>query len=365
MPKLPQLKPLLQTAFDWVDERLSVRWVIDFIAHKDVPQHRHTSWYYWGGICLFLFLVQVVSGLLLMVYYRPGPDSYDSVRHITNEVQFGWLIRSVHSWAANLMLAAVFVHMFSVFFMRAYRKPREFGWWTGLGLMGLAMVFGFSGYLLPMDELSISATRVGLSLPELMPGMAHILTVVVRGGADVNVATVQRFFVLHVMLLPAVFLPLLGCHLLLIQKHGNAVPPSEEAKPAEERRAVPFVPHFLMRDIAVWLVVFTVLVALAALSPQLLGPQGDPLAPAPPGIHPEWYFMNQFALLKLVGLVLPGTAGEILCMGLIGLCMVVWGLIPLFDPRGSGPARARGITWLGLAALIGSIVLTVLGYRLA
>ena len=362
---MPDRSSWLHTAFDWTDQRLNLRQLVEYARHKQVPQHQHTFWYYWGGVSLFLFLVQAVTGVLLLVYYRPGPEAYDSVRHITNEVQFGWLMRSIHAWSANLMLAAVLVHMFSVFFMKAYRQPREFGWWSGLGLLGLAMVFGFSGYLLPMDELSLCATRVGLSIPEIMPGVSKILTVVVRGGTDVGVATVQRFFVLHAVILPAIFLPLVGLHLLLVQKHGNALPPSEEAKPVEQRRSVPFLPHFMMRDAAAWLVVFTVLSMLAGLFPWKLGTMADPLAAAPPGIHPEWYFMSQFAALKLIGRVVPGTAGEVIGIGLTTIAMVIWGLVPLFDPRQAGARRARQVTWCGVAAVIGLVILTLLGYLLA
>jgi len=357
--------PSLRQVFDWTDERLNLSAVLEYAKHKQVPQHKHTVWYYMGGAALFLLLVQAVTGILLLVYYRPGPEAYESVRYITNEVEFGWLMRSIHSWSANLLLAAVFLHMFSVFFMKAYRKPREFGWWSGLGLLGLCMVFGFSGYLLPMDELALAATRVGLALPEIIPGVSKILTVVVRGGADVNANTVQRFFVLHVVILPILLMPLIGFHLLLVQKHGNALPPSELARPEAERRSVPFFPHFMMRDLAAWLVVFTVLSMLAALFPWKLGPMADPLAAAPPGIHPEWYFMSQFALLKLIGMVIPGAAGEVLGMAFFGVGGLLWGIIPLIDTETAGGQRARQVTWFGLLAVIGLTVLTILGYRLA
>ena len=154
--------------------------------------------------------MQLLTGVLLLVYYRPGKEAYESVRQITYDVDFGWLVRSAHSWSANLMVFAVFVHMFSVFFMKAYKKPREFGWWTGLGLLGLVMVFGFSGYLLPMDELSYFATKVGLQLPSMIPGVGAIVNNVVRGGPSVGENTVQRFFALHVVILPLLFMPLAG-----------------------------------------------------------------------------------------------------------------------------------------------------------
>jgi quinol-cytochrome oxidoreductase complex cytochrome b subunit len=135
----------LEAAYEWIDERLDIGSAIAHAREKAVPEHKHAFWYYWGGISLFFFVVQVLSGVLLLVYYRPGADAYESVRLITYDVQFGWLIRSAHSWSANLMVFAIAVHMFSAFFMRAYRNPREFGWWSGLLLGGLTLVFGFSG----------------------------------------------------------------------------------------------------------------------------------------------------------------------------------------------------------------------------
>jgi len=353
---------LLEKAYRWVDERLDLTPVIAHAAHKRVPEHKHSFWYYWGGISLFLFIVQALTGVLLMVYYRPGPEAYDSVRQITYEVKMGWLIRSVHAWSANVMIAAVFVHMFSVFFMKAYRKPREFGWWSGLGLFGLCMVFGFSGYLLPMDELAFFATRVGLAIPEVMPGMRGIISALLRGGPEVSAATLQRFFALHVVVLPALFAPLLGFHLWLVQKHGNAVPPSEDAKPLAEQRSVPFFPNFALRDMGAWLLVLNLLAVLAALFPWQLDAQADPLKPAPVGIHPEWYFMSQFQFLKMLGRVIPGTLGEFAGIGAFTLVILLWAAVPLFDPRTATGRRDRMATYFGVLLLFALIALTIVGY---
>jgi len=345
-----------------VDERLGIEEWIAFAQKKQVPQHAHSFWYYWGGISLFFFLVQAVSGVLLLVYFRPGPEAYDSVRQITYDIDFGWLIRSVHSWSANLMVFAVFVHMFSVFFMKAYRKPREFGWWSGLALLGLTMVFGFSGYLLPMDELAFFATKVGLEIPASIPVLGPALVNLIRGGLEVNEFTVQRFFALHVVVLPAFFIGALGFHLWLVQRHGNAVPPSEDRKPPAERHSVPFFPHFVIKDLAMWLIALNVMAILAALFPWGLGPQADPIQPAPLGIHPEWYFMSQFQALKVLGHWFPGMAGEALGIALFTIGGALWGLIPLYDTTTAKGRRARAATWFGLIALAGLAALTVWGY---
>src|SRR5512134_1243477 len=132
----------------WLEERLALGGIREFIAHKTVPVHSGTAWYYFGGITLFLFLIQVLTGILLLLYYRPTvTEAYESVQFIVTRVEFGWLIRSVHSWSANLMVLAAFIHMFSVVFLHAWRRPRELTWLSGIGLLGLALAFGFSGYL--------------------------------------------------------------------------------------------------------------------------------------------------------------------------------------------------------------------------
>jgi len=348
--------------YGWVNERLDLDELIAFAKKKQVPEHKHSFWYYWGGLSLFFFLVQLLTGILLLVYYKPGPEAYDSVRQLTYEIDFGWLVRSAHSWSANLMVVAVVVHMFSVFFMKAYRKPREFGWWSGMALFGLTLVFGFSGYLLPMDDLAYFATKVGLEIPQAIPGLGPIIVNIVQGGPEVTSVTIQRFFAMHAVILPLAFIVTLAFHLWLVQKHGNASPPSIEALPPEERKSVPFFPNFLMKDFALWLIALNIVAILASMFPWSLGPPADPLAPAPMGIHPEWYFMSQFQLLKVLGQWFPGALGEYLGIGLFGLAGVAWMLIPLYDVTSARGKRARNATWFGLAMLFAMIILTILGY---
>ena len=355
-------KTMTSSLFEWVDERLGLREIAAFARKKRVPVHEHSFWYYWGGISLFLFLVQCFTGVLLLVYYRPGADAYESVRQINFQMHFGWLIRSAHSWSANLFIFAIFVHMFSVFFMKAYRKPREFGWLSGMALLGVATVFGFSGYLLPMDELSYFATKVGLQIPAAIPFIGQGIANMLRGGPDVSEFTVQRFFALHVVVLPAIFLPLLGFHLWLVQRHGNAIPPSEEEKPPMARRSVPFFPNFLVKDMALWLVSLNILAVLAHVFPWELGNQADSLKPAPLGIHPEWYFMSPFEMLKLLGNWLPGEFGEIAGLLVFTLGIAIWVLIPFYDTSRERGERARNAHYFGLLAVFLLVATTVIGY---
>lgn len=348
--------------YNWLDERLGLSALKDMAGHKRVPDHKHSLWYYWGGITLFFFCVMVVSGILLLMYYTPGEGAYDSVRNITNHVKFGWLVRSIHSWSANLMVFAAFVHMFSTFFMKAYRAPREFLWWSGMGLVSLAMIFGFSGYLLPMDELAYFATKVGLGIPSVIPVVGPFISDIARGGAEIGPVTVQRFFALHVWVLPALFIPLLGFHLYLVQKHGMSIPPSEEAKPVAERKTIPFFPNFAVKDLAVWLIALNVLALLATLFPWDLGPAADSLKPAPADIHPEWYFMSSFQILKIFGAWFPGALGEFLGLGIFNLGVFLWMLVPFFDPNSRSGAWGRRVTWYGYLVVLVTIVTTIWGY---
>src|SRR5689334_723525 len=156
----------------WIDERFDVKEALQPLREKAVPVHRHSYWYFLGGLTLFLFGIQILTGLLLLLYYRPSAgEAFESVQHITHRVQYGWLVRSVHSWSANLMVFCVFAHMFSVAFARAYRKPRELTWISGVILLFLVLGFGFSGYLLPWNTRAYFATKVGTEVAGQVPAI--------------------------------------------------------------------------------------------------------------------------------------------------------------------------------------------------
>ena len=361
--KAPETRlPLGAAVYQWVDERLGISDVVKLATKKRVPEHKHSFWYYWGGVTLFFFIVMCLSGVLLLLYYRPGESAYESVRQITYEIKFGWLIRSIHSWAANLMILSAFVHMFSAFFMNAYRAPREFTWWSGIVLLLLSMTFGFSGYLLPMDDLAYFATKVGLSIPAVVPVVGPWISDLIRGGPEITSFTVSRFFALHVVIMPALFIPLLMFHLALIQKNGMSMPESEFDKPESERKSIAFFPNFAMKDLGVWLVALNVLALLAAVFPWSLGAAADMLTPAPVDIHPEWYFMSSFQALKIFGGIFPGVTGEFVALGVFQLGLLLWFLVPFFDPTTKGGLRARLTTYFGLLTIAILLVTTIWGY---
>lgn len=348
----------------WIEERLPLAAAREFVRHKTVPVHRHTVYYYLGGMTLFFFLVQVATGILLMLYYRPSAEAaYESIEFLMTTVPFGWLLRSLHAWSANLMVYFAFLHLASVYFLKAYRPPRELTWVTGSLALFLALGFGFSGYLLPWDELAFFATKVGTDIAGAVPGIGEWLLRFLRGGDRVTGGTLSRFYGWHVAILPALIVLLLGLHLLLVQLHGMSTPP-ESGKGGERgrRRGMPFVPHFALRDLFGWTIALGVLAVLAALFPAELGSKADPFAPAFEGIRPEWYFLFMFETLKLVPggevLGIEYEAIAILGFGLGGLLLV---LVPFLE--GDSQRRSRFFTWFGAVVLAFIVGMTAWGYR--
>jgi cytochrome b6 len=314
----------------WLDARVGLSYVQQIAKKKDVPVHRHTIWYYLGGMTLFLFMVQVATGVLLLFYYRPSAEeAYESIQFLMAEVEFGWLVRSIHAWAANLMIFTVFVHLFSVLLLKAYRPPREITWISGVFLLGLSITFGFTGYLLPWNELAYFATRVGTEIIGVVPLVGSFMLELLRGGPDVSGATLTRFYAIHVALLPAAAALFLGLHLFLVQKHGMSIPDGAEVN-NPPRRSMPFFPNFLLRDLIGWLSAFAILAAMASLK-----------------------------YLPAHILFLEGEAVGVFAFGIAGVLLL---LVPFLDRREIRGERERLFVWLGIAAIVYIIVLTILGY---
>lgn len=350
------------TVREWLDERVPLADLVGALRHKTVPHHRYSVWYYFGGVTLFLFGIQVGTGALLLLYYRPSAaEAYESVQFVVTRVPFGWLVRSIHAWSANLMVAGAFAHLFSVLFLHAYRRPRELTWVSGMLLLLLTLAFGFTGYLLPWNEVSFFATRVGTDIVATSPLVGDFLVRFMRGGADVTGATLTRLFGFHVAILPAIATALVAFHLLLVQRHGMSVPPSVAQRANGDPSAVrqmPFLPHFLLRDLFAWTAVLVVLAGLSTFYPWELGTKADPFAPAPAGIRPEWYFLWAFQTLKYVPPSVVGLNGEFVAAAAMGAGALGALLLP-FLLRGTPRAR-RAVVWVGLGVLGFMAVMTYL-----
>jgi cytochrome b6 len=259
-----------------------------------------------------------------------------------------------------LIILSALIHMFSVFFMRAYRKPRELTWLSGVVLLVLLLGFGFSGYLLPWNELSFFATKVGTDIVGTIPLIGKPIMYVLRGGEDVTGSTLPRFFALHVALFPAMLTLLVFTHLLFIQVQGIHEPEAWKERP-ERRRTMPFFPHFFLRELFLWLITLNVLAVLAVFFPAELGIKADPFAPAPAGIKPEWYFLSTFEFLKYMPAHLGPMEGEQFGLLLISLGALLWCLVPWID-RGRSPRLTALVMGAGTAALAFLVVMTLIGF---
>ena len=213
---------------DWLDERFGWRPVWAAIFLRKIP---HVNWLYTlGSATLFVASLQIVTGILLTIYYVPTPDhAYDSVVYITTQVQAGWFIRGLHHWGASAMVIFTVLHMLRVFFYGAYKFPREITWLTGLALLLIVIGFGFTGYLLPWDQKAYWATTVGTRIAGVAPGVGTWILRIMRGGEELSAVTLARFYGVHVWVLPAALLLLLIIHMYLVIRIGiTAVPGREE-----------------------------------------------------------------------------------------------------------------------------------------
>lgn len=342
----------------WFEDRLGLSAVMDFLRKKTVPQNKHTIWSYMGSATLLFFCIQVVTGIMLAFYYRPTlEEANKSVARIITEVPLGWIIRSVHFWSASAMIVSVFVHLFSIWMIKSYRKPRELTWMTGVLLLVASLFFGFTGYLLPWDDLSLSATKVGTDIPRSIPIVGEWVTKFLRGGDDVTGDTLSRFFSFHICILPLFLLLLLAIHIYLIQKQGMSVPLSVEAG-KEKLKELPFWPNFVYREIIVWLVLFGALITVAVFLPPSLERAADLMAPAPKGIKPEWYFLFLFQTLKIFPGKILFINGDTIAVFLIVAAVVLFFFLPFLDNK---PDKMKGkvITWLAWAAIAYAVGMSV------
>jgi quinol-cytochrome oxidoreductase complex cytochrome b subunit len=345
---------------DWFEERLRARALFDALLHVRIPADART--YYLGGITLFLFVVQVVTGTLLSLYYKPTPDTaYDSVKYITSVVDFGWLIRSVHHWGANLMIICLVLHLARIFVQGAYKYPRELIWIVGVGLLAATIGFGFTGYLLPWDQRAFWATTVGTEIAGGVPAIGDALLQLLRGGPDVTDATLSRFFGMHVLVLPLTIGVLLVVHLTIVHQLGLANPKRPEPRPGRASAAVngaveklkPFFPHYILDEVIAWAAMLAVLVVLASVLPAGLEDKANPIE-TPAHIKPEWYFLSVYQLLKVVPRVV-GIAAPI-------VAVVALALLPFLDRNPEVRARKRPIALLiGLVAATATVGLTIWG----
>ena len=348
-----------QNISDWLHDRLSLALLKEILSAKTVPNHKHTFWYFFGGLCLLFFVIQICTGMLLLLYYSPTPDTaHKSVEFIMNDVSFGWIVRSIHSWSAHLMVAVVLIHLISTYFMKAYRKPREMVWISGILTLFLILGFAFTGFLLPWDTTAYFATQIGTEVPRSVPIIGDIMVQILRGGEYVGEFSLQRFFALHTVILPLVTLLLISIHIILNQIKGTSVPIGTDSV----KKSIRFYPNFLFKDILAWLVAICVLFFLALMFPVQLGTKADPLSSAPLGIKPEWYFLSLFQTLKIVPSTVLGLNGEMLVNLIVGIMAFILILLPLIDHKANREEQSHLFTIVGLIILTYLFIMTLLAF---
>ncbi len=341
--------------YRWLDLRLKLEPVRATLLDEPIPGG--ASWIYvFGSVALFVFVLQLVSGMFLAVYYVPTPDhAYDSVEFLMHEIAFGGFIRGLHHWGASVMMVAIGLHMLQVYLYGAYKRPREVLWMVGVVLLLLTLTFGFSGYLLPWDQKAYWATQVGINMVGTVPLVGDFLARVMRGGDTLGALTLSRFFALHVLFLPLGLLGFIALHLFILRRVGPAGPTDEvQARRVSE----PFYPRQVFMDAVVIGAVFALLAMLAAWLPAELA---DPANPADAAFKPlpEWYFLWYYQALKYLPGGLEAVATWILPLVLVAILFGV----PFLDRRLERRVVRRP-TAIALGVLFLAVVFGLMGVSL-
>ena len=274
-----------------------------------------------GGMAAVLIFLQLGTGLLLKFVYVPTPlDAYTSILALNNEVIFGQLIRNIHHWSANFLVPIVLLHMLRVFFTGAFHPPRQFSWIIGLGLFGLVLTANFTGYLLPYDQLAYWAVTVSTGMLEYIPAIGHRLQEIIQGGHEIGPATLSIFFAIHTAVVPLGLIILMAFHFWRIRKAGGLVIPRASGEVIEEKSVrVTTLPHLLLREFVVALMLIAVVMVVSVSFDVPLGDSANPgLSPNP--TKAPWYFSGlQELLLHLHPLFSVFIIPLVLFIALIGI----------------------------------------------
>jgi quinol-cytochrome oxidoreductase complex cytochrome b subunit len=337
---------------DWVHERIPVSSeTLAELTNEPVPNHLKRWWFCLGGTPAYLFVVQIVTGILLAMYYQPAPGTaYESIRYITDEATFGWFLRSMHKWAATLMIAAMILHQMRVYFTGAYRRPRELNWMIGMALLMTTLLTGFTGYSLVFEQLSYWGATVAANISDAAPVIGPLGKQMLLGGDEYNERTLSRFYILHAAILPTTIVLLVICHIAQVRMHGVTEFTEPRDEPAGPRH-FNFFPDHMLTELIIGLVLMIVLCALATVLPATMGPKADPLT-TPEVIKPEWFFYVSFRWLKLFSL-----SFAVISSGFIVAAMFVWPWIDKVLRRLTGIEEIS--VYIGIVATALLIGLTV------
>lgn len=335
----------------WLEERTGAVSALTEFLTEDVPGGA-SYWYVFGSATMFALILQVVTGIFLTFYYAPSAaTAWESTKFIYDKVPLGSFVISLHYWGATAMIALVAMHLLQVLLWGAYKKPREVQWVVGILLFVFTLVMGLTGYLLPWDLNAFFASQVAINIAGTVPVVGAMTQNFLQDGATIGTLTINRFFGVHVWLMPALLLLLTGMHLAIFRHNGGAGPAVDEAD-LKKMKPGRFWPNQLFMDAAVSFVVFALIVALAIASPAPLDAKADPNQTSFQP-YPAWYFLALFGLLNDLppNLELLGTV--ILPGGLVFLLLI----LPWIDKNPSRRFSRR--PWLlGITAV--TVIATVL-----
>lgn len=338
---------------EWFHERVPVNGrQIQELTNEPVPNHLKNWWFCLGGTPAYLFIIQIVTGILLAFYYQPTTAAaYESVERITHEISFGWYIRSLHKWAATLMIATMILHQMRVYFTGAYRRPREINWMIGMCILMCTLLTGFTGYSLVFEQLSFWGATVAANISDAVPVIGGWAKQMLLAGQSYNDQTLPRFYILHAAVLPATIVLLLMVHIAFIRLHGISEMAIEPSQTEEGNGYFNFFPDHVMSELMIGMALMTILSVLATVLPATMGPRADALV-TPEIIKPEWFFYVSFRWLKLFSLTFA-----VLSSGLIVMTMFVW---PWVDSALRRLTKNEDISiYIGILATLTLIGLTV------
>ncbi len=358
--------------YRWLDVRLGLS--PDKGEQKStLLPHNINAWYSLGSVLLVIFALQIVTGLLLMIYYVPDADkAFDTVSFIMEGIPLGRLVRLFHAVGSSMMITVLLLHLLSVLFMGGYKSPRELHWLSGFTLLLLAMGISLTGYLLPWNQLSYWATTIATDCAGSVPVFGNYLVTLLRGGTQVGPQTIGRFYMFHVGLLPASIAVMICIHLFLVKCTGVSTPPfglddtrnqwgrGEDDAPAQLPEGKPFFPNFLLQDLVSISLYLACLIALVFFAPNLFIPSSsylpaNPLV-TPAHIKPEWFFLANYQTLKLF-------PSEIIGLSVQVIAVIFLALLPFMDRgREKHPLKRQLFTFSSIAGIVLWIGLTVWGH---
>ena len=351
----------------WLNKRLPIdQFMASQVTEYYAPKNFNV-WYYFGSLALVVLVLQLVSGIYLAMFYKPGETTaFDSVQFIMREIDWGWFLRYLHSSGASFFFIMVYLHMFRAFLYGSYKAPRELLWLIGMLVYLALMAEAFMGYVLPWGNMSFWGAQVIINLFGTIPGIGPDLVLWIRGDYGIADATLNRFFSLHVAAVPLALLGLVALHLVALHEVGSNNPDGVEIKEkvganGRPLDGIPFHPYYTVKDL-VGVGVFLVLLAITVFFVPTVGglfieaPNWEPANPmsTPEHIAPVWYFTPYYAILRAVP---DQRMGALLML----IAVMAFLFVPWLDRSPVKSMRYRG--WMSRSALaIFAVSFIALGY---